>query len=283
MKADEFTFVLTADGGTSYPATNAAAAEGKPGAVTFDPITFDTPGTYQYTLAEQPGASNVGIDYDTDTYTVTADVKDNGQGDLEVTWSINGTQDKTVAFENSYKANPTSMSFGATKMLAGRDLTEGEFTFQVTNEAGDKVYTRGTNDAAGTVNFGSIQFVKAGTYSMWISEVLPEDDDPATAGVQNQNVTYDETRYQVNVTVKDNRKGGLEITQVDWSSGSPVFENTYSEPEEPSVPGDSGNTGDNGGKLVETSDPTLGIVAGVAIAGVVLVAGGYAVSRRRGE
>ncbi len=283
MKADEFTFVLTADGGTSYPATNAAAADGKPGAVTFDPITFDTPGTYQYTLAEQPGAGNVGIDYDTDTYTVTADVKDNGQGDLEVTWSINGIQDKTVAFENRYKANPTSMSFGATKMLAGRDLTEGEFTFQVTNEAGDKVYARGTNDAAGTVNFGSIQFVKAGTYSMWISEVLPEDDDPATAGVQNQNVTYDETRYQVNVTVEDNRKGGLEITQVDWSSGSPVFENTYSEPEEPSVPGDSGNTGDNGGKLVETSDPTLGIVAGVAIAGVVLVAGGYAVSRRRGE
>ena len=283
MAADEFTFVLTADGGTQYPATNAAAADGQPGAVTFDPITFTKPGTYQYTLAEQPGAGNVGINYDTDTYTVTADVKDTGTGNLEVTWSINGTTGKTISFENSYKANPTSMSFGATKMLASRDLTEGEFTFQVTNEAGDKVYARGTNDAAGTVNFGSIQFVKAGTYSMWISEVLPEDDDPATAGVQSQNVTYDETRYQVNVPVEDNRNAGLEITEVDWSSGSPVFENTYSEPEEPSVPGDSGNTGDNGDKLVETSDPTLGIVAGVAIAGVVLVAGGYAVSRRRGE
>ncbi len=283
MDQGEFAFVLKAEDGTEYKSTNPAASDGDAAKISFDEIEFNAPGTYQYTLQEQLGPNNVGIEYDTSIYDVTAQVEDTGTGNLEVTWSINGTTNKTISFENTYEANPTSMSFGATKMLAGRDLTEGEFTFQVTNEAGDKVYARGTNDAAGTVNFGSIQFVKAGTYSMWISEVLPEDDDPATAGVQSQNVTYDETRYQVNVTVEDNRKGGLEITQVDWSSGSPVFENTYSEPEEPSVPGDSGNTGDNGGKLVETSDPTLGIVAGVAIAGVVLVAGGYAVSRRRGE
>lgn len=278
MVADEFTFVLTAEDSTEYPATNAAAADGKPGAVTFDAITFDTPGTYQYTLAEQPGAGNVGIHYDTDTYTVTADVKDNGQGGLEVTWSINGTQDKTVAFENTYEAKPASMSFGASKVLTGRDLEDGEFSFQVTDETGEALYANGTNDAAGTVNFDPITFNQAGTYHLWISEVLPEDDDAETEGIQSENVTYDETRYELVVTVEDNGKGSLVVTDVTAADGSepvPVFENVYTEPVEPVLPG--------GDSLEQTGD-TMPIAMGtVAVAGAALVAGGLVVRRKHGE
>ncbi|WP_418739773.1 Spy0128 family protein [Enorma sp.] len=279
MVAGEFTVTLTAAAdGTEYKATIAAAADGKPGAVTFDAITFDTPGTYQYTLAEQPGAGNVGIDYDTDTYTVTADVKDNGQGGLEVTWSINGTQDKTVAFENTYEATPASMSFGASKVLTGRDLEDGEFSFQVTDETGEALYANGTNDAAGTVNFDPITFNQAGTYHLWISEVLPEDDDAETEGIQSENVTYDETRYELVVTVEDNGKGSLVVTDVTAADGSepvPVFENVYTEPVEPVLPG--------GDSLEQTGD-TMPIAMGtVAVAGVALVAGGLVVRRKHGE
>lgn len=279
MVADEFTVTLTAAAdGTEYKATIAAAADGKPGAVTFDAITFDTPGTYQYTLAEQPGAGNVGIDYDTDTYTVTADVKDNGQGGLEVTWSINGTQDKTVAFENTYEATPASMSFGASKVLTGRDLEDGEFSFQVTDETGEAIYANGTNDAAGTVNFDPITFNQAGTYHLWISEVLPEDDDAETEGIQSENVTYDETRYELVVTVKDNGTGRLVVTDVTAADGGepvPVFENVYTEPVEPVLPG--------GDSLEQTGDSMPLMMGAVAVAGVALVAGGLVVRRKHGE
>lgn len=275
MVADEFTFVLTAAGGTQYKGTNAAAADGKPGAVTFDAITFTKPGTYQYTLAEQLGAGNVGVDYDTDTYTVTADVKDNGQGGLEVTWSINGTQDKTVAFENTYEAKPASMSFGASKVLTGRDLEDGEFSFQVTDETGEALYANGTNDAAGTVNFDPITFNQAGTYHLWISEVLPEDDDAETEGIQSENVTYDETRYELVVTVEDNGTGNLQVTNVEEVDGTPVFENVYTEPVEPVLPG--------GDSLEQTGDTMPLAVGTVAVAGVALVAGGLVMRRKHGE
>ena len=279
MVADEFTVTLTAAAdGTEYKATIAAAADGKPGAVTFGAITFTKPGTYQYTLAEQPGAGNVGIDYDTDTYTVTADVKDNGQGGLEVTWSINGTQDKTVAFENTYEATPASMSFGASKVLTGRDLEDGEFSFQVTDETGEAIYANGTNDAAGTVNFDPITFNQAGTYHLWISEVLPEDDDAETEGIQSENVTYDETRYELVVTVKDNGTGRLVVTDVTAADGGepvPVFENVYTEPVEPVLPG--------GDSLEQTGDTMPLAMGTVAVAGVALVAGGLVVRRKHGE
>lgn len=278
MVADEFTFVLTAEGGTEYPATNAAAADGEPGAVTFGAITFTKPGTYQYTLAERPGAGNVGIDYDTDTYTVTANVKDNGQGGLEVTWSINGTQDKTVAFENTYEATPASMSFGASKVLTGRDLEDDEFSFQVTDETGEAIYANGTNDAAGTVNFDPITFNQAGTYHLWISEVLPEDDDAETEGIQSENVTYDETRYELVVTVKDNGTGSLVVTDVTAADGGepvPVFENVYTEPVEPVLPG--------GDSLEQTGDTMPLAMGTVAVAGVALVAGGLVMRRKHGE
>ena len=275
MVEGEFQFVLTAAGGTEYPATNAAAADGQPGTVAFDPITFTEPGTYQYTLSEVPGADNVGIDYDTDTYTVTANVKDNGQGGLEVTWSINGTQDKTVAFENTYEAKPASMSFGASKVLTGRDLEDGEFSFQVTDETGETIYANGTNDAAGTVNFDPITFNQAGTYHLWISEVLPEDDDAETEGIQSENVTYDETRYELVVTVEDNGTGNLEVTNVEEVDGTPVFENVYTEPVEPVLPG--------GDSLEQTGDSMPLMMGAVAVAGAALVAGGLVVRRKRGE
>lgn len=276
MVADEFTFTLTAAAdGTEYPATNAAAADGQPGTVAFDPITFTEPGTYQYTLSEVPGADNVGLTYDTDTYTVTANVKDNGQGGLEVTWSINGTQDKTVAFENTYEAKPASMSFGASKVLTGRDLEGGEFSFQVTDETGEALYANGTNDAAGTVNFDPITFNQAGTYHLWISEVLPEDDDAETEGIQSENVTYDETRYELVVTVKDNGEGRLVVTDVEEVDGTPVFENVYTEPVEPVLPG--------GDSLEQTGDSMPLMMGAVAVAGVALVAGGLVVRRKHGE
>lgn len=291
MTEGEFTFVLTApdgftapDGSTQFTATNAAAADGEAGAVTFAPITFTEPGTYEFTLEEQAGADNVGVGYDLDTYTITANVTDNHVGGLDVTWRINGPGGKEINFQNTYEAAPASMGFGATKVLTGRDLEEGEFTFQITNEAGDALYAEATNDATGTVNFDPMAFKQAGEYHLWISEVLPEDDDAATDGIQSERVTYDETRYELVVTVADDGKGQLQVTNVAMADGSepaPVFQNTYTKPEEPQEPAKPVLPG--GGTLEQTGD-TMPLLLGVAtVAGVALVAGGLAVRRKRGE
>lgn len=275
MNQGEFSFKLSAVNSDWWTAaTNPAAGDGEAANITFGEILFTEPGTYQYTLQEE-NTNKGGVEYDTSVYTVTAEVKDTGTGELEVTWSINGTQDKTVAFENTYEAKPASMSFGASKVLTGRDLEDGEFSFQVTDETGEALYANGTNDAAGTVNFDPITFNQAGTYHLWISEVLPEDDDAETEGIQSENVTYDETRYELVVTVEDNGTGNLQVTNVEEVDGTPVFENVYTEPVEPVLPG--------GDSLEQTGDTMPLAVGTVAVAGVALVAGGLVVRRKHGE
>lgn len=280
MDEGEFAFVLKAVDSDWWTApTNPAAGDGEAATITFGEIEFDAPGIYKYTLQEQAGPNNVGIEYDASVYNVTATVEDTGTGNLEVTWCINGTTDKTIAFENTYTADPTSASFGASKVLTGRDLTEGEFTFQVTDESGEKVYATATNDANGTVNFEPLTFNQAGTYHLWVSEVLPEDDDAKTDGIQSERVTYDETRYELVVTVEDNRKGNLEVT--DIAGDAPVFTNVYTEPEKPVEP--QKPVDDGGDKLTGTGDSTMTIVGAVAAAGALFVAGGFVASRKRGE
>lgn len=275
MNQGEFSFKLSAvSSGWWTAATNPAAGDGEAANITFGEILFTEPGTYQYTLQEE-NTNKGGVEYDTSVYTVTAEVKDTGTGELEVTWSINGTQGKTVAFENTYEAKPASMSFGASKVFTGRDLEDGEFSFQVTDETGEAIYANGTNDAAGTVNFDPITFTQEGEYHLWISEVLPEDDDAETEGIQSENVTYDETRYELVVTVEDNGTGNLQVTNVEEVDGTPVFENVYTEPVEPVLPG--------GDSLEQTGDTMPLMMGTVAVAGAALVAGGLVVRRKHGE
>ena len=79
-------------------------------------------------------------------YTVIAtvtdkDADDNYTGELEVTWQINGAADNIVAFKNTYTADPTSVSLGAGKLIKGRDLKAGEFSFLLTDAYGKEIYT----------------------------------------------------------------------------------------------------------------------------------------------
>ena len=241
MKAGEFEFRLEATDSDWWTApTNPAAADGEAAQITFGDIQFIKPGDYTYTLKEVKGSA-AGVDYDDTAYTVIAHVTDkdadgNYTGKLTVTWEIPGATDKTVAFKNTYTADPTSVSLGAGKLIKGRDLKAGEFSFLLSDADGKEIDTA-KNEENGAVTFKTITFDKAGTYSYEIREVLPEDDDSKTDGIQSSNVTYDENIYHVTVDVKDNSdKGCLEATVTyEDSDGAPVFVNTYTEPEEPVV------------------------------------------------
>lgn len=287
MAQGEFSFRLqSTDDDSDFwtAATNPAAADGQAAEITFGDVMFEKPGTYTYTLEEEQG-NLAGVEYDSNKYTVIATVTDkdadgNYTGKLEVTWQINGAADNIVAFENTYTADPTSVSLGAGKLIKGRDLKAGEFSFLLTDADGKEIDTA-KNEENGAVTFKTITFDKAGTYSYEIREVLPEDDDSKTDGIQSSNVTYDENIYHVTVDVKDNtKKGCLEATVTyEDSDGAPVFVNTYTEPEKPADDGD-----DVGIFGVKTGDPAetaiLLTIMGVALA-VIVAMSAILIRRRR--
>lgn len=95
LDAEEFTFVLTDEGGEQVTATNDAN-----GMVVFPAIQYGEAGTYQYTLSEVKG-SETGVTYDEAAYAVTVAVEDDGEGSLVATVSYEGG--KAPVFNNTYQ------------------------------------------------------------------------------------------------------------------------------------------------------------------------------------
>ena len=289
MAQGEFSFRLQSvdDDSDFWTApTNPAAADGEAAEITFGDMTFEKPGTYTYTLEEEQGKLG-GVEYDTNKYTVIATVTDkdadgNYTGELEVTWQINGAADNTVAFKNTYTAQPATVSLGAGKLMKGRDLSAGEYTFKLSDTNGNEVSTA-TNEENGAVTFDTITYDQAGEYTYTIIEVTPEDTDPNTEGIQNNGVTYDQTVYNATVKVTDNAKGQLvpAISYGTEDGGAPVFTNTYTAPAEP----EQGGEGDGDGGLfgmAKTGDFTGGIMAALAAVVAAAAAGAtYAIRKMR--
>ena len=221
MKAGEFEFQLLE--GTNVVATGTNDASGK---VALSPITYTKPGTYNYTLCEVGGGSQkAGVQYDSSTFAVTTTVTDNGKGTLSVAHKVDNDAN-TVGFTNSYAPAATSVTLGASKVLNGKSLDAEEFTFVLTDEGGKQVTA--TNDANGMVVLPAIQYGEAGKYQYTIAEVEGDESD----------VTYDESKYAVAVTVEDNGEGSLVATVAYEGGNAPVFTNTYNAPEAPASPGD---------------------------------------------
>lgn len=265
MKAGEFEFQLLE--GTNVVATGTNDASGK---VALSPITYTKPGTYNYTLCEVGGGSQkAGVQYDGSTFAVTTTVTDNGKGTLSVAHKVDNDAN-TVGFTNSYAPAATSVTLGASKVLNGKSLDAEEFTFVLTDEGGEQVTA--TNDANGMVVFPAIQYGEAGTYQYTIAEVEGDESD----------VTYDESKYAVTVTVEDNGEGSLVATVAYEGGNAPVFTNTYNAPEAPASPGDGPASVVEA--LVSGSAKTgdyLLVIAGVAAAVAAAAAAVAVVSRRK--
>lgn len=238
------------------------------GTVAFSTITYTEAGEHDYQFVEVKGDAK-GITYDETVYTAHVSVTDNAEtGALKATVTY-GEAGEPV-FKNTYKADPSNpITFGATKTLNGRELTAGEFTFELVDANGEVVATA-TNNADGSVVFPDpVVFSEAGTYTYQVREVLPEDDDANTEGVQRERVTYDETVWTATVTVTDDMQGSLHAS-VSYGDGAslPSFVNTYVAP--PLIP--------------DTGDHTSGVLPAVlAVGGTALVAGSLVCARRRNK
>lgn len=211
LNAGEFKFQLLEGNEVVSEGTNDAD-----GNVTFDAIRYTSAdlGEHAYKVREVAGKAG-GVTYDKSEYDVTVSVTDNHKGML----SAKASSDGAIEFKNSYAADPTSVSFSATKVLDGAELKDGQFSFVLKDDEGNELQTA-KNAADGTVSFQPVEFAGPGTHTFTIAEV---NDGQA-------NVTYDDASYQLTVNVTDDGEGHLSAS-VDGQA--PVFKNTYTAPAQP--------------------------------------------------
>lgn len=264
----EFLFELVENGQVVARGANDAA-----GNVSMSVVTYTTAGEHDYVLREVgAGTTHNGVTFDGKLIAIHTKVIDNGEGGLVVKHAL-ATDDANAAFVNTYAHGTTSVVLGATKVLSGKALADGQFTFALTAEDGT-VY-QAKNDAAGSVAFPALTFAEPGTYVYTISEV---NDKQA-------NVTYDTATYNVVVNVVDDGQGNLVATVAYDGGAAPTFKNSYTEPPAPTpTPGGGATTPKNPVvKLFSKTADDAGLMLGaVAVAaGLALVVCGAAACWRR--
>lgn len=280
LAENEFEFGLFGADGAQV----ATAKNGADGSFVFRDITYSEQGTYTYTVRELNNGLG-GVAYDDAIYTVRVDVTEDPDAKelvATVSYLLNGASAEAMTFDNSYTAKPLEITLGGTKVLGGRELEADEFSFVLRNEDCKEIQTV-SNGASGGFAFDPIVYSAPGTYRYTISEVLPQDDDAQIDGVQSDNVTYDETAYEVEVTVTDNGQGNLVLSGLTYDGVAEplVITNTYEPPSEPPVVPPTNPPADGGG-ILQTGDMVPTIVGAVLVAGVVLVAAGVILHRKRG-
>ena len=214
----EFSFEL-------YEGTNKLqTVTNKSGKVTFDAISYTAEGEHTYTVKEVKG--NVpGITYDTADKQVTVQVTKDGDN-LKATV----VYPESKVFANTYSApSPAKAQISASKILEGRDLKDGEFSFNLLDEAGEVLQTK-QNAADGSVAFDEISYSQedAGkTFHYTIKEVIPQS--------QEKGMTYDQASIEVTVTVtKDDASNTIKATVAYGEKKS--FINTFVTSEIPPTP-----------------------------------------------
>ena len=214
LTANEFQFVLKDEKGNVVQ-TVGNTADGR---VAFSNLSFEKPGTYTYTVEEVKG-NNEDIIYDGMKAKVSITVTRDGEALVSTV-----TNPKDTIFNNYVKElKPAKAKFVLTKVLAGRQLQDGEFSFVLKDEKGNVVQTV-TNDAKGNINFDSINYDKPGVYYYTVEEVKGYES----------NVVYDSMVAKLKVTVtksvgdKENLLVAAVVLPLDTE-----FNNSYIPPKSP--------------------------------------------------
>lgn len=221
------------------------------GSFSFDPITYTAEDmvnedgtiamekTFYYYIREIPG-QNADITYDPAHYVVTVTVK-NVNGKLEASKSIVKYEEagadtaiavNKVSFGNTFKVQDTRVILTGTKVLTGRTMREGEFSFSVYRADASGSYQKtkenqvssGVSTAAGKINFSPIGFQVVDMLDQdgnilaskdFYFAVIENHPIPGSA-TSDPNMYYDPAEYLVKVTVTyDASEGTL-------TAGTPV-------------------------------------------------------------
>lgn len=205
-KEDKFEFGLTPENSAPMPKSTTAVATQGNKAIDFGEFTYTEPGTYVYKVSEKNAGQTIdGITYSGNVAEITVTVTPNKKGELSADVQVTSGE---TEFKNTYAANSVDSSvtekIKVTKVLTGRDLKAGEFSFELREGLGEdaKVIETVKNDANGNVTFKAIKYTEIGQHTYTLREVK------GNAG----GVTYDENFYIIVTTISDNGKGQLVAT-----------------------------------------------------------------------
>lgn len=227
----KFTFTVTGEEGAPMPA-NTSVTNDANGKVDFGKITFTLDDlnkalgekpekrehTFTYTVTESGEVAGVTNDAKP-SRAVSFTVTDDGEGNLSVSHKPDG--DVAFAFTNTYNVKPVTDQITAKKVLTGRDMTEGEFSFELVEGEGkvDKVVATGKNAADGTITMGAVKYDKPGKHTYTLREV--------NGGTTSKGVTYSDAKFAIETTITDNGDGTLSAQHVLKNAEAAIFKNTY--------------------------------------------------------
>lgn len=228
----KFTFTVTGEEGAPMPASTSVHND-VDGKVDFGKITFTLDDlnkavgekpekrehTFTYTVTESGEVAGVTNDAEP-SREVSFTVTDDGKGNLRVSRKPDG--DAAFTFTNTYNVTPVETSvtdqITANKVLTGRELKEGEFSFELVE--GDKVVATGTNAADGAITMGKVAYDKPGKHAYTLREIK--------GGTTSKGITYSDAKYTIETTITDNGDGTLKAEHVLKDATAATFKNTYS-------------------------------------------------------
>lgn len=228
----KFTFTVTGEEGAPMPASTSVHND-VDGKVDFGKITFTLDDlnkavgekpekrehTFTYTVTESGEVAGVTNDAKP-SREVSFTVTDDGKGNLIVSRKPDG--DVAFTFTNTYNVTPVETrvtdQITATKYLTGRDLKEGEFSFELVE--GNKVVATGTNAADGKITMSEITYNEPGKHTYTLREIK--------GGTTSKGITYSDAKYTIETTITDNGDGTLKAEHVLKDAEAATFENTYS-------------------------------------------------------
>lgn len=228
----KFTFTVTGEEGAPMPASTSVHND-VDGKVDFGKITFTLDDlnkavgekpekrehTFTYTVTESGEVAGVTNDAKP-SREVSFTVTDDGKGNLRVSRKPDG--DAAFTFTNTYNVTPVETSvtdqITATKVLTGRDLKDGEFSFELVE--GDKVVATGKNAAGGKITMSEITYNEPGKHTYTLREVK--------GGTTSKGIAYSDARYTIETTITDNGDGTLKAEHVLKDATAATFKNTYS-------------------------------------------------------
>lgn len=259
---------------------------------------FDCGETFSYSVKEVKGEIK-GMTYTDKVYDIEVYVYDKLDGTIgayiftentDNSVPSDATNSYLAEFTNTYRPEDAKVSLDATKELSGRDLTDGEFSFEIyetdSSFQNEQLLETVKNSADGSVDFKEFTYDEIGTYYYIVKEVKGTDE----------NITYDETVYYVTVEVKDGDEGKL-IANVSYKadeedSQAIVFKNIYTEPTPPTPPTPpveppvQAPPTDNSNTSPKTDDVFSNFGALIAlmfVSGAVLVSGAYFLMKKKKE
>ena len=189
-------------------------------------LSYSQEGVYSYLLKEiRPATVPAGWTYSDAQFPVTVVVSDNGDGTLGAVIFLGNTRPENAGtsiettFVNRYDPADAVLNIDfVSKILEGRELVAGEFTFEIQPLDGSAAIA-GSNDQNGKVIFAeALHFDRVGVYYYNVVETSRDGNG----------VTTDQSIYRISVTVSD--LGGrlsASYVVVNGTGDQIVFHNIY--------------------------------------------------------